>query len=361
MTRMAYRLNSLPSLRQTAGCAHECSGAFRMLRIRATAVAFVLAMTWGCDPATLAAQIEVDVFTTSPETASGETTAPINAPPEEPNADESARKIVPAPGTLMQSTENSSLEGSNAVAAEPSLRIDENQVTLKEGETTETVAVQSGVELLRMLGLQRKAKPAEGGLEMEEVSASTMFDVEAIRRLKGEDPTVVYRVLVEDIPLPDPMIVPWIQQAKLLQERFDKAVNLLGENRIDEGRQELLSVITDFPESDHAEQAKALLAKLDDLNRAEVPAPVMERPQETTVTVRLSPNVRVGTVIVDPGNPTGNRAMIGGRTYKAGDMLYGEEGHRVLSISESIVQIEVEQSGVKEIFDVPVRPMGTNN
>jgi TolA-binding protein len=316
-------------------------------------------MTCVLFPHTASAQIEVDVITTGTESASAPTTAP--AQQQEPSAEEAAKKILPAPGTVMQSTENSTLEETGAVASEPSLIIDENQVTLKEGETTETMAVQSGAELLRMLGLQRKAKPAEGGLESEEQEAGLLFDVEAIRKLKGEDPTVVYRVLVEETPLPDPMIVPWIQQAKLLQERFDKAVNLLSENRLDDGRQELLAVINDFPESDHAQQAKAILTKLDDLNRTEVPAPVMEQPKETTVTVRLSPNIRVGTVIVDPENPTGNRAMIGGKSYKAGDNVYGEQGHRVLSISESVVQIEVEQSGVKEIFDVPVRPIGTND
>lgn len=332
-----------------------------MFCVRVISLSLAVLVAFALNPGNAAAQIEVDVLTTETESAAGATTSV--AAPGEQSADEAARRLLPAPGTVMRSTEGSTLEESDAVAEEPSLKIQEDQVTLKEGLTTETMAVQSGAELLRMLGLQRKSRPAEGpGLESEETTVSALFDVEAVRRLKGDEPTVVYRVLVEETPLPDPMIVPWIQQAKLLQERFDKAVHLLGENHIDEGRQELLGVITDFPESDHAEQAKAILAKLDDLNQADVPAPVMETPQATpTVAIRLSPNIRVGTVIVDPENPNGNLAMIGGKSYRVGDPIYGEPDHKVLSISESVVQIEVEQSGVKEIFDVPVRPIGTDN
>lgn len=312
------------------------------------------------------AQIEVDVLTTGPNNAAVQTSAPKAEEPaalkQDSSADEAAQKIVVAPGTQMQSTEGGTFDRSAAVAAEPSLKVESGGVVMTAGESTETLAVNSGAELLKMLGLQRDKKPAGENLEMNESTTNTLFDVEAVKRLKGAEPTVVYRVVVEKDPLPDPMIVPWIRQAKLLQERFDKAVGLLGDNRVDEGRQELLGIMTDFPESDYATQAKALLAKLDDINKADIPQPVIKTEEAaTTITVELSPNIQIGAVIVDPQNPTGNRAMIGGRGYKAGDEIRGEPGHRVVGITENMVQIEVEQSGLKKTFDVPVRPSGANN
>lgn len=358
---------------------HSIPSEHRVSRLVA-AIAFALAMISAMQPAALVGQIEVDVLTTPSASGSQATTITTATPAasdsvnsetgasglkEDRSADDAARRIVPAPGTAMQSTEGGTLQTGGAVATEPSVRLNEDEAVLQEGETTETVAVRSGVELLRMLGVQREAKSAAsaGGLEMDENTSNTLFDMSAVKRLKGDEPTVVYRVVVEEKPLPDPMIVPWIRQAKLLQERFDKAVQLLGDNKVDEGRMEMLGIITDFPDSDHALQATAILAKLDDMNKEEAPAPVMDAPvvEETTVTVEISPNISVGTVMVDPANVAGNRAMIGGKAYRIGEAIWGEAGHRVISISDSVVQIEVEQSGLKKTFDLPVRPTRANN
>src|SRR5690606_4461053 len=128
------------------------------------------------------------------------------------SAEEAAEKILPAPGTEMQSTEDSSLETGEAVAEKPSVQLTDDGAIINAGETTETVAVRSGAELLKMLGL-RKAQLPQEGLELDEETTNPLFDVDAIRRLKGSEPTVVYRVVVEQTPLPDPMIVPWIRQA----------------------------------------------------------------------------------------------------------------------------------------------------
>lgn len=329
---------------------------------RRLAVAFALMMAagvWYCGAGAVMAQTEVEIITTG-------TQGNTSNLQEDREADEAARRIVPAPGTVLQSTEEAVLEGSSAVAPAPSLRIESDQLVVQEGETTESVAVQSGAELLRMLGLQKKERAAGASatdntadLELNEDEVQALFDVTAVKRLKGDEPTVVYRVVVEDKPLPDPMIVPWIRQAKLLQERFDRAVAMLGENRVDDGRQELLAIVTDFPESEYALQARELLKKLDDLKQSELPAPVAQT-EEPEVMVELSPNVSVGTVIVDEADASGNRAMIAGRAYRVGDDIRGEAGHRVISISEKVVQVEVEQNGHKKTFDVPVRPTGTN-
>lgn len=335
---------------------------------KAAAVAFALTMTAVWQPALVVGQIEVDVLTSASKSADTNSSAPatsssdLSVLKQDKSADEAAQRILPAPGTEMQSTENSSLATEAAVAQEPSLKLNADQATMSgSGDSTETMAVRSGVELLQMLGLRESKAATVGGGELDEETSSPLFDVDAIRKLKGSDPTVVYRVVVDKVPMPDPMIVPWIRQAKLLQERFDRAVSYLADNRVDDGRQELMGIITDFPESDYAKQAKAILTKLDDIKKSEIPTPVMKDETVETVSVRLSPNIHVGAVIVDPASPAGNRAMIEGRAYKVGDAIRGEDGHTVVSISDQTVQIEVEQSGVKKIFDIPVRPNAVNN
>lgn len=332
----------------------------RFQKLHLVAAAFVC-LTFGAH-----GQIEVDVGTTTPGSADEATTPPESTDGrdtsggliQDTEADEAAQRIVPAPGTQMQSTEDGTLvSAGGTVAAAPSLQVDENEVVLKDGETTETLAVASGAELLRLLGLQLRRDQGTGPSELEETTATALFDVGAVRRLKGAEPTVVYRVVVDDTPLPDPMIVPWIRQAKLLQERFDRAVQLLGQNRVEAGRQELIGIMTDFPDTDYAKQAQALLAKLDDLSQP-VAGPTVQVEDEPEVVVELSPNVSIGTVVVDPQDSSNNRAMIGGRAYKVGDSINAVSNHRVVGITDSVVQIEVEQSGVKKIFDVPVRPTG---
>jgi len=330
---------------------------------RALAAAFALAMASAWQPGPAAAQIEVRISSGTQE----QTSAPAGAlnPVEARNqagmyqAEEEAQKIVPAPGTVMQSTENSSLGKTGTVAPAPSLNLNNDQLVLKEGETTESVAVKSGAELLKMLGLQQREAPKQlsADLEINEDTTNSLFDMSAVERLKGDKPTVVYRVVIGDTPLPDPMIVPWIRQAKMLQERFDKALAMLANNQVEQGRQELLAIASDFPDSDYAVQSRALLKKLDDLSKEEMPQPVIK--EETTVTVELSPNIQVGTIIVDPNDPAGSRAMISGRMYKVGDVINSAPGHRLVGISQTAVKIEVEQSGLKQTFDVPVRPTGT--
>jgi hypothetical protein len=77
------------------------------------------------------------------------------------------------------------------------------------------------------------------------------------------------------------------------------------------------------------------------------------------VDIQINPNVKVGTVIADPADPADNRAMINGRVYKIGDAIRSFPNHKVVGITEDLVTLEVEQSGLKKTFDVPVRPNGS--
>lgn len=308
-------------------------------------------------------QIEVEVVTTGTAEQAATTGTATATPPgegliEDKAADDAAHKILPKPGTVLKSTENSELSENTAVAESPSLAINQDLVVLKDGETSEALAIKSGAELLRLLGVNRAKAPAKGEGEVDEAKASSLFDVNAVKRLKGDEPTVVYRIVVDQKPLPDPMIVPWIRQAKLVQERFDRAVEMLANNNVSQGREELLAIASEFPDNEYADQARELLRKLDDLSeKPAVPVAKVEETTTTTINIRLNPEVKIGTVIVDAETPSGNRVMIGGRSYKVGDKLaFINPAHTVTSITQDNVGIEVTQDGQKESFILPVRP-----
>lgn len=335
----------------------------------ALALLFVL-----CQPASLPAQtttarppveVEVEVGTT---TAAPVAATPTPAPQSsdtvskletEPDAARSAEKLVPAPGTAMDSTEQRTLEGTGDVAKPPPLRVQpDGKVSFENGTTaTEAVAIKSAAELMRMLGVRPPApKPAQG-YESDEESTATKFDVDAIQKLIGREPTVVYRVVVDGTPLPDPMIVPWIRNQKLLEENFNKAMEKLANNELEEGRSLLLDIVTQYPNTDYGQQAREILDKIIQIQTppvkkeaaAKTPAPV---------DIQINPSVKIGTVIADPSNPEGNRVMINGKVYKVGDAVYNFPNHRITAIAEDKVTVEVEQQGQKKQFDVPVRPAG---
>lgn len=313
-------------------------------------------------------QIEVQMVTSGTvENAAATTTtesasAPNGSMIEDKSADEAARKILPKPGTVLKSTENSDLGASSAVAEKPSLNVTDTSVVMTNGETSESMAVQSGAELLRLLGVNKKAAPAPGQAEADEQTNASLFDVSAVKRLKGAEPTVVYRVVVDNKPLQDPMIVPWIRQAKMVQERFDRAVEMLANNNVSQGREELLAIASEFPDNEYADQARELLKKINDINEKPV-APVAKIDNTTTtINIRLNPEVKVGTVVVDAENASGNRVMIGGKTYKVGDKVaFVNPPHTVVAITQDSVSIEVLQDNQKETFILPVRPDSGSN
>lgn len=318
-------------------------------------------------------QIEVAVGTTETAVVTPTPTpAPTSAPLLEPGAEHTsermkaegaaaeaaASKIAPAPGTALGSTEQPTLEMNQEAAPPPSLQFKGDEVVMNDGSTTEAMAIKSMAELLRTVGVRPRPKPADG-LESEETTAALDFDVDAVRRVIGSEPRVVYRVVIDETPLPDPMIVPWIRNLRLLQEKFDKAVDLLANNRVDEGRTELLAIISDFPNSEHAVQARELLVRLDQEKSSEnVPVPVIQK-TPPPVEIQLNPDVRVGSVIADTSDPGMNRAMISGRVYRVGESLRGLPNHVVTAIAEDVVKVEVEVNGNTRTFDLPVRPGGS--
>lgn len=306
--------------------------------------------------------VEIDVGTTSTAPAARSssgaviTSDTVSTLRTDDEAVRSAEKIIPASGTNFQSTEQPSLGPGGSVAAPPSLQFKANgQVVLSSAGTSESVAVQSAAEILKMIGLKPPApRPAEG-YEIDEESTATRFDVDAVERLIGRDPTVVYRVVVDGTPLPDPMIVPWIRNQKLLEETFNKALEALAANKLVEGREMLLEIVTQYPNTEYAQQSREILEKIlkyteQDMMKKDTlqtPAPV---------DIQINPNVKIGAVIADASNQDNNRVMINGRVYKPGDTVRSFPNHKVIKITEALITIEVEQSGHTQQFDVPVRP-----
>ena len=204
-------------------------------------------------PQLASAQLEVQVG--APGQSVAATPAPAGTPAPKLNEDKdavkSAEKIFPAPGTQLNSTEERSLGQGQAVVGTPAVKFTQDgKVVLPDatgtGAASEAKAVKSGAEMLKILGLVPKPK-AEGGLESEENNSLSLFDKEAVEKLLGTKPTVVYRVVSEETPLPDPMIIPWIRNVRLIEENFNKAVEKLANNEVDEARAILLDIVTQFP------------------------------------------------------------------------------------------------------------------
>lgn len=251
-------------------------------------------------------------------------------------------------------------EGDHTTAALPAVMADAT-MTADDSISTEARAIASGAELLRKLGLTPK-RPKAGGREIDDPGAVNLFpNEEEVRKLLGDNPQVVYRVVVNGTPLPDPMIIPWIRQGRVVEELFDEAVVLLGNGRIDSAREKLLALMTEYPSTEQAAQAREILAKLENLQGAPTPRPI-SRPSAspTPVEVQLNPNVKVSTVLIDPNNPADSRVVIGGRAYAVGEAIRNYPDHKVVSISDDTVIIEVEKQGVSKQFPIPVRPAGSN-
>ena len=284
-----------------------------------------------------------------------QTTMPMSSQPE---AAQAAEKLVAAPGTKVQSTEEPQLGVGEVVVPTPAIQIAGDKLVVADEQTSEILDVKSGVELLKKLNIVAPAKILpKGAREVDETTPTELFRQEEVRRLLGESPSVVYQVVYDGKPLPDPMIIPWIRNAVVLKERFDEAVALLAQNRIQQGREALLSIITEYPNTEYARQAQELLQKLqEETARPKERAVVLQAtPTPAPIQIMVDPNIRVGSILVDTKNPEENRVMINGRSYRAGDVVRGFPNHRVVKVLEGAVVIEVEAMGQRKEFTIAIK------
>lgn len=286
---------------------------------------------------------------------------------QEPDAIKAAEKIVAQPGLPARVTESSDLGTTVAVVPTPSIVLKGDKLQVAGQDTTEALAVQTGAELLRKIGLVAPKQPkAPSNMESKETTPTQIFEDAQIRRMLNKDPSVVYQVMHNGQPIPDPMVVPWVRKAVVLKERFDQAVDLLAQKRITEARETLQEIIAEAPGTEYAAQAQGILQKLSDLTApptTSLVAQVTSAPKAKATPppdpdFRPDSDVRVAATIVDPQDSAQNRVMINGRTYKSGEAVRNHTNHKVVRIRDDSVTIEVEQRGHRKLFDVPVRPQG---
>lgn len=299
--------------------------------------------------------------TTETASATAVTSGALAAPAPTPDnsAERTANEIVAEPDTSIRTTENS-MEGdtTTTVAPRPSVRLRGNVLVIGDQVVSETVGVEAAAELLRHLQVVKpKRKPVEEQ-ESKETTPTDFFNRTEVTKLLSENPTVVYQVSFKGTPMPDPMVVPWVQKSIILRERYDEAIELLASGKLREGREALLEIEATAPNSEYAEQSRALLKKLEDIL---VTAPAEKAkggkatPQPTPINIHLDPNFKVSTTLIDQKNPEENRVMVNGKIYGPGEIVKGYKDHKIISISDATVTVEVRESGQAKQFTIPVR------
>jgi hypothetical protein len=294
--------------------------------------------------------------TPGPSPVAGEEPAP------ERDVERAAQKVVAPVGVPMQSTEDATLGTGPAVAPAPGVTMKGDRLMVEGGETTESVAVASGAELLLKLKIVAPPKiVAKGSREVDETTPTQLFNEAEVRKLLGEKPTVVYQVVYRQTPIPDPMVVPWLRNAVIIKERYDEAIELLGQGKVQQGREALLAIEAEFPNTEYAVQSAQLLKRLSEIETAPTPRPVVAKATPGTLKpeINVDPNVQVSSILVDQENPVENRVMVNGRGYVAGELVRGYQNHRIVKVLDGAVVIEVEMAGEKKEFSIPVRPTGS--
>ena len=267
----------------------------------------------------------------------------------DPSADIEARKRVAPTGVAL----NVSGESGETTASGPGLRVVEGRVVTGDDNTTEAAAVESMAQLIKQLNVVRSAPV--GSREVDETTPTQLFDDAQVRALLGDKPTVIYQVVYRDEPIPDPMVVPWVRNVAVLRERFDEAVDLVGRGRVSQGREMLQSIVTEFPDTDYAVQARELVKKIDELQTPQEIEKLVAKPTaEQTIDIVVDPNLSIGSVLVNPSDPSGSLVMIGGRSYSIGDTPRGFSNHKIVNVTEQSVEVEVSVQGKTRRFTLPV-------
>lgn len=306
---------------------------------------------------------------------------PVNTPGVEIEIKSSATTETAATSSTLAATEGTSSTVGETSATAPShadsheaLQTAIKKVAVPEGgETsvttekpntpdavvTESLAIKSGGDLLVKLNIvaPRKITP-DSERESAETTPTQLIDTTQFERLLGQKPTVLYQVVYQGIALPDPMVIPWIKNEKVLRERFEDAVQMLAEQKIPQAKDALQAIESDFPESEPAKQAREILKKLEDYRKTTAQAPkpgakVVGTPAPAEP--QPSVNLHIGSAVVVPGKPEDSMVMINQRGYKAGEVVRGLENHKVVRIGENSVTIEVEEKGRTKQFEFSLR------
>ena len=288
-----------------------------------------------------------DTPAAAPATRDADAATTLTAEPADEAVDVEARKIVAPPGAPLTVAD----QDAPTTVAGPAVRmVDGKLVTDAEAEAA---AVESMAQLIRQLNVARSPRAA-GSREMDETTPTQLFDDKQVRGLLGDEPTVVYQVVYREEPIPDPMVVPWIRNVAVLRERFDVAVEMLSQGRVSQGREMLGAIVQEFPNTDYAAQASALIKKIDELQTPQEIQSLVATPGPREPDIVVDPNLSIGSVLYNPSDPAESRVMIGGRSYGVGDNPRGFSDHKIVNVTERSVEIEVTRRGNARRFTLPV-------
>lgn len=191
------------------------------------------------------------------------------------------------------------------------------------------------------------ALPAQIGREIDEKPVDDKFNAPGGPELLRENPPFVY------VPanLPDPLIIPWVRDQVIFQEKMDEARRLLAEGLSSKAlptikqAQDLLNTVPPPPDAAAAEELAAARMEIaravsaltavseGDTGPIEVkPAPVINLPEP----VRATTN----GVIVDRENPNESMVIVGDFMLRPGQTVPKFPTVRVKSVGKQAVVYE---------------------
>lgn len=259
---------------------------------------------------------------------------------------------------------STSISEMTALLSNENLKL-QNTTPVAEKRTTETdqLQVANTSELLKLLGVMPEKEKVESDERHQNLSTVAISD-SAVKRILGNNPAILYRV-IDDDPLVDPMIIPWVRNAVILRETLDEANAFLAEGLVSQACEIWTLLANRFPDSDEGKIAKESLAKIQQLRSAAEAKQAMD-PKTTGTTslldfaateeaVELDRNIKLNLVVEDIEHPQNSYVMIGEKLYRNGDEIAGfYPKHIIKRVWDDTVEIEVTNGKKSKLFQISV-------
>lgn len=259
-----------------------------------------------------------------------------------------------------------SISEMTALLNDDNVKLQNSATPIVDKRTTETdqLQVANASELLRLLGVMPEKEKVESDERHQNLSAVAISD-SAVKRILGDNPAILYRVMDEEDPLIDPMIIPWIRNAVILRETLDEANALLAEGLVSQACEIWTLLANRFPDSDEGKIAKESLAKIQQLRSAAEAKQSMDSKTTGTTSlldragaeeaVELDKNIKLSLVVEDIEHPQNSYVMFGEKLYRNGDEIAGYyPKHIIKRVWEDSVEIEVTNGKKSKLFQLSV-------
>ena len=265
------------------------------------------------------------------------------------------------------SMSTASISEMTALLNDDNVKLQNSATPIADKRTTETdqLQVANASELLRLLGVMPEKEKVESDERHQNLSAVAISD-SAVKRILGDNPAILYRVMDEEDPLIDPMIIPWIRNAVILRETLDEANALLAEGLVSQACEVWTLLANRFPDSDEGKIAKESLAKIQQLRSAAEAKQAMDSKTTGTTSlldmavateeaVELDKNIKLSLVVEDIEHPQNSYVMFGEKLYRNGDEIAGfYPKHIIKRVWEDSVEIEVTNGKKSKMFQLSV-------